>query len=465
MTDLPMPAGGETSDERIVGIDQIFFSTTDMKGVITGANRTFSKISKYSQEELLGAPHSLIRHDDMPGGVFKIMWDRLAEGKPVAAYVKNRANDGLIYWVFATVTPVRDGYLSVRTRPVFRPLWDAADGLYQAVRPAELHLREQGGSRIDAAAAGEGMLDQGLKDAGFSGFEEFMMAALPEEVALREELASDRPVSRALPGSTLGDLIGGAQYLEQRIIELLANLGSLGELSRQLGSTLRRQEHARTHLVQAATEAMRAAESIAELPSALVSSTAAIYEWVRRASDSIDRVSGSLSTVAPKVASSRFEIALARLHNHMVLSFAEEISSGAEDAPAAQFMPLLCETMAEDIERMSVELEDLRAALQNAEKELQAGMVALQRAREFIASWQLQVGRYGVSELDSTVLRVSDSQMQVLGQLAEMVDLAESCRELADTIDPYSALDSLPVILAAAEEILAQELGQVRRAQ
>lgn len=455
MTDLPMPDGGQTPEERIVGINQIFFSTTDAKGVITGANATFSRISRYSQQELLGAPHSLIRHPGMPAGVFKIMWDRLDAGKPVAAYVKNRAKDGLTYWVFATVTPVEGGYLSVRTRPVFAPLWEAASGLYDSTRPLELRARESGERRTEAAAIGETLLDQGLREAGFSGFEEFMMVALPEEVALREELASDRSSSTAEPGSALGDLVGGAQHLEQRIVQLLQSLGALGDLSQQLSTAARRRGHARDHLLAAASGAAQAAAQTPDLPPALAGSTEAIHEWVERAVRSLDRMNDSLSAVAPKITTSRFEIALARLHNHMVLSFAEEVSLGITEAPAAQFMPLLCESMTADVERTSAELGGLRQALELSERDLHDGMEALQKAREFIASWQLQVGRYGVTTLDEAVLAVSDSQMNVLAQVAEMVALAESCRTLLATIDPYSVLEALPVIRAAVQEILA----------
>ncbi|SDN40592.1 aerotaxis receptor [Actinomyces ruminicola] len=87
-------------------------------GVIQNTNRTFDTLSRYSRDRLIGAAHNIIRHLDMPAGLFRLMWDDLQEGMPVCAYVTNRALDGLDYRVFATIVPLREGYLSVRIKPM-----------------------------------------------------------------------------------------------------------------------------------------------------------------------------------------------------------------------------------------------------------------------------------------------------------------------------------------------------------
>lgn len=94
-----------TGVERTFGRDEIIVSKTDPKGVITYANEAFVRISGYTEGELLGAPHNLIRHPAMPRCVFKFLWDTIAAGKEVFAYVVNRAKNGDHYWVFAHVTP------------------------------------------------------------------------------------------------------------------------------------------------------------------------------------------------------------------------------------------------------------------------------------------------------------------------------------------------------------------------
>ena len=94
-----------TAVERTFKEDEIIVSKTDLKGIITYANRTFLEVAMYSEDEVLGQPHSLIRHPDMPRCVFKLLWDTIQGGEEIFAYVKNMAKNGDYYWVFAHVTP------------------------------------------------------------------------------------------------------------------------------------------------------------------------------------------------------------------------------------------------------------------------------------------------------------------------------------------------------------------------
>jgi PAS domain S-box-containing protein len=109
--------------ERLLGADEIIVSKTDPAGRITYANRVFQRISGYSERELLGAPHNLVRHPDMPRAVFQLLWETIAAGEELFAYVVNRARNGDHYWVLAHVTPTFDargaivGYHSNRRAP------------------------------------------------------------------------------------------------------------------------------------------------------------------------------------------------------------------------------------------------------------------------------------------------------------------------------------------------------------
>jgi PAS domain S-box-containing protein len=98
-----------TGKEVFFDRDHFIVSKTDLKGRITYVNRAFCAVAGYGDNELLGAPHSIIRHPDMPRAVFKLLWDRLAEGHEVFAYVKNLTKNGDFYWVFAHVTPSYEG--------------------------------------------------------------------------------------------------------------------------------------------------------------------------------------------------------------------------------------------------------------------------------------------------------------------------------------------------------------------
>lgn len=113
------PSGREVS----FGQDELIVSKTDLKGHITYANHVFQRVSGYTEAELVGQPHNLIRHPGMPCCVFKLLWDTLADGREIFAYVLNQARNGDEYWVFAHVTPSFDkqgrcvGYHSNRRVP------------------------------------------------------------------------------------------------------------------------------------------------------------------------------------------------------------------------------------------------------------------------------------------------------------------------------------------------------------
>ncbi len=98
-------------------------SKTDIKGKITYVNKIFMDIAQYTEEELLGKPHSIIRHPDMPKAVFKYLWDTIERKEEVFAYVINKTKNSNSYWVYANVTASLDlkgniiGYYSVRRKP------------------------------------------------------------------------------------------------------------------------------------------------------------------------------------------------------------------------------------------------------------------------------------------------------------------------------------------------------------
>jgi len=131
-----------TNQEQVMRENDFIVSKTDTKGIITYANRIFIEFSKYTEDELIGKQHNIIRHPDMPRGVFKLLWDTIGQGNEIFAYVKNMSKDGGFYWVFANVTPSYNqqgnvvGYYSVRRKPKQESI-DICSGLYQAMLEAE----------------------------------------------------------------------------------------------------------------------------------------------------------------------------------------------------------------------------------------------------------------------------------------------------------------------------------------
>ena len=131
-----------TEVERTFREDEIIVSKTDTKGIIIYANRTFLEVALYTEQELLGQPHSIIRHPDMPRCVFKLLWDTLVTGNEIFAYVKNMSKNGAFYWVFAHVTPTFDasraivGYHSNRRKPDRHQI-QTAEELYRKLKQEE----------------------------------------------------------------------------------------------------------------------------------------------------------------------------------------------------------------------------------------------------------------------------------------------------------------------------------------
>jgi PAS domain S-box-containing protein len=170
-----------TGRERSFSADELIVSKTDLRGVITYANDVFLRVSDYALDDVLGQPHNVIRHPEMPRAVFKLLWDTLGTGREVFAYIDNLAADGGHYWVLAHVTPSYDangtvvGYHSNRRRP--------SRGAVQRVLPLYQRLlaeeRRHPNAR-SAVAASSALLDQVLAEQGQT-YEEFVWSIINRE--------------------------------------------------------------------------------------------------------------------------------------------------------------------------------------------------------------------------------------------------------------------------------------------
>lgn len=161
--------------ERVMREDDFIVSKTDLKGRITYCNRVFIEFSGYEAFELMGEQHNIVRHPDMPRGVFKYLWDTLEQKKECFAFVKNMSKDGSYYWVFANVTPDIDangqvvGYFSVRRKASAKAI-ATMTGVYQAMLEAE----RQAGPK-DACNASLALLTHTLQQQGAS-YEQFILS-------------------------------------------------------------------------------------------------------------------------------------------------------------------------------------------------------------------------------------------------------------------------------------------------
>ena len=125
--------------EHILKDDDFLVSQTDEKRIILFANDDFCKVAGYTIDEMMGKPHNIVRHPDMPKAAFKDLWSTVKSGKVWDGYVKNKTKDGGYYWVYATVYPMKDSitnkmrYMSCRRKPSQEEI-DVAQELYKTLR-------------------------------------------------------------------------------------------------------------------------------------------------------------------------------------------------------------------------------------------------------------------------------------------------------------------------------------------
>lgn len=163
--------------ERFFEPHELIVSKTDKTGKITYANEVFQRLAGLNEEELMGAPHSIIRHPDMPRCVFKLLWDTLMAGREIFAYVVNMAANGDHYWVFAHVTPSFDnagriiGYHSNRRVPDHKVIDTVITPLYRSLCEEEARHTDRSAG-MQAAGA---MLAKILEDKGTT-YDEFILS-------------------------------------------------------------------------------------------------------------------------------------------------------------------------------------------------------------------------------------------------------------------------------------------------
>nr|WP_145010999.1 PAS domain-containing methyl-accepting chemotaxis protein [Pseudomonas psychrotolerans] len=267
-TNLPVTQQGRTfkEEERLI-------STTDLQGTITYCNEAFIAISGYTREELIGSPHNLVRHPDMPPPVFGHMWATLREGKPWMGIVKNRCKNGDFYWVSAYVTPILEqgrvsGYESVRSLPSAAEIRRASE-LYARLNAgqAPLALTRRLGSAI--AACWSSVVAGGVILGGHFAFAEpvqtvAIIAALlgvsahqlHRQRASIERILADHPklFSSAIVAPTYSDQVGAAARLDLALHSESARLQTALTRLADVGDSVRQKARESSQLAQSEAE-------------------------------------------------------------------------------------------------------------------------------------------------------------------------------------------------------------------
>lgn len=168
----PVPTGRESPFHE----DEFIVTKTDLKGRLTYANDVFLRVSRFTSRDVIGQPHSIIRHPEMPRSIFNLLWERIEAKSEIFAYVVNLASNGDHYWVLAHVTPSFDaagsvvGYHSNRRKPDPRQI--------DAIRPLYARLMEEErrpSNRKDGMQSARALLESILAGKGVS-YDEFVLS-------------------------------------------------------------------------------------------------------------------------------------------------------------------------------------------------------------------------------------------------------------------------------------------------
>jgi len=331
---MARPTFAPTGRERQFEHHELFFSTTDPKGVILSGNDVFVRVSGYPFGKLVGSAHNIIRHPDIPQAVFKLLWDYLDAGRPFAGYVKNMAADGGHYWVVVLVVPIARGYLSVRFKPS-TPLLRVVEDVYRQMLALERGVGTAPGAWRHGMQLATEFLLSTLKAKGFSGYDDFMQTVLATELAshrtllekrsarLREEEAR-RDQELAVMLDECGGVdseLGGLFARMGTFLDVIKGLDAKAEFLRGLASNM--------HLVS--LNALIGSCSQGAGGEAFSVVTQDLAALSKESTATIEVMTRELTTLTSSLRETAFSINAAKLQVEMTMFFLRELAAAGAD--------------------------------------------------------------------------------------------------------------------------------------
>jgi PAS domain S-box-containing protein len=464
---------------RTFGTQELFFSTTDHKGIIESGNGVFARIAGYDLADLVGKPHSIIRHPDMPRAVFQLFWTYLLAGRTVAAYVKNLAQDGRYYWVVALVIPIGNRYLSVRFKPN-SPVQAVVAQVYGEMCRIEAEAAaadETGAAGMAAAAA---YLQTALASLGFADYDAFMRTILREELKSRDAILT-RENTLAVPplpdgqGRSAEDraalesvrsIYEGCQQAYQHLCRIFDRLDAFVALNEQLGlkstSVLELTRAFRFISLNTAVKSARLGQQGAGL--------GVIAGYLGDSSADVAKIvtglTARIGTTSSRLAAVIFDLAGARLQTEMILVFCHELATDllAAAAGAGVRDPGRQRAMIDDLKEAFVRtigttVEALRSfgqelgGLSSTSNELQKIMLTLEFTQlgGMVEAYRLdQVATFGV--IFTEVRKQLD---ETKAELVELTEITDKLRGLA------VEAPRIATVLGQAENSLEKEIARI----
>lgn len=435
-----------TAVEHFVAPDELFFSTTDRRGVIRTANSVFVRIARYDHDRLVGRPHNVVRHPSMPSGAFHLMWKRLLAGQPMAAYVRNLAADGGSYWVFATITPFGDGFLSVRSAPL-TSLFDTVRELYARVLAAERGYAAEGHHRAEVARYGAELIEREVESLGYPSYEALMYDVLAHEVTKRDDIVRprvDRPEASGDAAEVLDavrEMHHALDGLDRHVAQYAGLVGRIAPVSIGLLDNARELEAIAEHAADVSEQAGAAA---------LRNSARVMRNPMHEAIVSLELLANDLGEVLHALRRQRFSVSLARLHAEMTGVFAAESVDGLAPAGALGEVSALSRAMADDVRSMLAGSSSLTNRLQTVAERVRTARELTDRFGFFLAEWERtairKIPHVPLTPILGPVerhLREGRDQLHELQHLADALRAASTEFDVARFETPLARINTL----------------------
>lgn len=437
---------------RAVPAEDLLVLTTDLRGVITGANTALARVSGHLPRELVGEPASLLRHPDLPSGLFRLLWQRLADGRPAVAHLTNRSRDGAEHDVFSVIVPVRAGYLSVQVAPRSAQA-EIARRVFQ--RAGDLERRLAATGRLDhdeIAAAGSREIERLLEEQGVPDYDALAAATLAAEVAGRPDPTGPRPTT-----GPLAEVADGVADLHRELGRIMDWVEVHEDLSRRLDGIGAVAASTAGDLHRAVDVARAASQEVAGASPALVNVAAVMEPLMARAVTALQGLGPQLVRLRAEVGALAMRLGLLRLQAEAVAAGALAVHAGTAPPSSLRDLPRLCDTVDDGVTEVGERLEAVNAALGLVASRIGEAGDLLGRFRTFLGQWRILVLRRRQGRAVAGHLALVDAQMDATS--ARLQDLGGLATECLDAVRPFERSRLEPALRRVRTGLAPQHAG------